>query len=694
MGAITEQNSARASLPAGFVLDPTPVATQTVRAPATALPEGFVLDQPAAATRSGYNPDGALGGLRTAAGGFIEGVPIIGPYLRDGAERAGAGITAAITDKTYDEALAEARALSAAEKQANPWVDTGAQIAGGIAGTAPLVAAAPAAFGMGSASVPVRAVAGGVSGGALGGIDGSVRGGVEAAAFGGGAGLFLGAAGPLVGNALRNGVSTVRTARANGAAARAVGTTREAVDVVSRGLAADGAQEGINDAITAAGPRAMLADAGPATRSILDTAIARAGPGTGDAAERINQRAAGAAKDVNEALDAGLGPSQGNFSAIRDIRDASQPARAATYDAAYATPIDYSAPQARGLETLLRRVPASVVQKANNLMRIEGVESQQILANIADDGTMTFTRMPDVRQIDYITRALNDVSRAGDGAGALGGNTAEGRAYGNLSRSIRTTTRSLVPEYGVALDTAAEPIAARQAREFGATLLRPSTARDEAEAFVSGLSDAELRNVRAGVRQQIGEVLANVKRTVTDENVDARQGILAIKELSSDAAREKLRMIVGADEAERMLSALDRAAQSFDLRGSVATNSRTYGRQAAERAVQQSNAPGVIDNAVGLSPVRSAQTFMQGVFGVSPADRLAREDRTWSALSDLLTMPLGDAQSARLSALANAARQIPRIEGQANRIGVQSSRGLAALAPQGGRLQELSERKR
>ncbi len=642
----------------------------------------------------GYEPDSAAGGLRTAVGGFIEGIPVIGPSIRRGAEKVTAGILSATGQGTYDEALQRVRALGAAEKEANPWVDTGAQVAGGIAGVAPAVAAAPAAFGVTGSSVATRALAGGASGLTLGAADGAARDGASGAAAGAGFGLALGGAGPIAGNLIGRGVGAVQTARSNRAAAKAAGTTREAVDVVTRGLAADNASNGVSASIANAGPRAMLADSGPATRSILDTAIARSGPGARDAAERINTRASGATDDVNAALDAALGPAEGNFSAVKALRESTQPARQAAYDAAYGAPIDYSAPQARMLEAALKRVPNAVLQRANNLMRVEGAESRQILANGADDGTVTFTQMPDVRQIDYITRALNDVSKAGDGAGALGGNTAEGRAYGGLSKTIRNMTRNLVPEYGVALDTAAEPIAARQAREFGSTLLRPQMARDEAEAFVSGLSAAELKSVQGGVRAQIAETLANVRRTISDPSVDARQGIAAIRELSSDAAREKLAMIVGPDEAGKMLQALDRAAQSYDLRASVATNSRTYGRQAAERAVEEATAPGVIDSAASGSPILSAQTFLQGVFGTSPANRLARQDETWGSLADLLTMPINDAQNMRLSALAQAAAGRPAIEAQANRIGTGISRGSAHLSGLGGRLPEALERRR
>ena len=682
----------QAQLPAGFVLDPTPVATQPVRG-GVKLPDGFVLDAPQA-EQFGYDPDSAVGGIRTAAGGFLEGVPIIGPALREGGNYIAAGVRSAATDETFGQVLDRLHSLDEAEKAANPWVDTGAQIAGGIAGSAPAVAAAPALFGGGTAAPVTRAVVSSITGAGIGAADGGVRGGAEGAVAGGVIGGALGAAGPVVGHAIGNGIEAVRTARSNGVAARAAGTTPEAVDVVRRSLAADGTANGIGPSIAEAGPRAMLADAGPATRSVLDTAIARAGPGAGDAADRIGARAAGATDDVNAALDQAFGAPQGVQSSITDIRNATQPARSQAYNAAYGTPIDYAAPQARGLEELLQRVPQSAVAKANNLMRLEGAESQQILANIADDGTVTFTRMPDVRQIDYITRALNDVSRAGDGAGALGGNTAEGRAYGNLSRQIRGATRSLVPEYGVALDTAAEPIARAQALEFGQTMLRSTTPRDEVEAFVTGLSDAELRSVRGGVRASIADALANVKRTVTDANVDARQGIQAIKDLSSDAAREKIAMILPNGEADAVFRRLDEAARSFDLRASVATNSRTFGRQAAERAVEQATAPNIIESAAGVRPVAALQGFAQGMFGTSPADQLLRQDRTWATLADLLTQPASAGQGTLLSALQEAAAQQPAIARQSQQLRDRTGMGLSVLGLQGGKLPEVSGQRR
>lgn len=676
------------ALPPGFVLQ------RQDRAPA--LPEGFqiapaggrhlsfeegqaLLDQEAQDERLA----GASGTLGAAGTGYLEGAPVIGPAILGVTQRGAAALSSAINGKSYDENLQDAQRITERAQEAHPVATTVGNVAGAVAGTAPLVAAAPAAFGVGASSVPAAMLASGGSGAAISAADSAVRSGGDAmeTAKGAGVGLALGAAGPLVGNLIGRGYRAVVGNRSAAEAARIAGTDRSAIDAVSRALAADDAVGGVNANIAAAGPRAMLADAGPSTLSVLDTAIQRGGPQAGRASQRVGARAAGAADDINAALDNALGTPQGMVRPLEELRTATQPARAAAYDAAYAQPINYAAPQGMALEQMVRqRVPASVITRANNLMRINGEQSQQILARVADDGTVTFERLPDVRQLDYITRALNDVARAGDGAGALGGNTAEGRAYGGLAREMRGLLGRLVPEYRTALDTAAEPIAQREATLFGQRLMSPAVARDEVEGFVAGLSNAELTSLRGGIRSRVAETLANVKRAVSDGNVDARQGVAALRELSSDAAREKLATVLGQREADAMLRAVDEAARSFDVRAGVATNSRTYARQAAQRAVEQSNAPGLVETAASGRPVATAQGFLQSLFGTGEAAQLARQDATWGEIANLLTQPANAAQGTLLRALQEAAGRLPTIEQNAVRIGDAVTRGGAYSA--------------
>lgn len=628
---------------------------------------------------------GAAGGALSYMSGFFEGVPVAGPTIVKGIQHIGAGTRMLAQGGDYDQNLKEVQDMTDYAYEGNPIARTAGNITGAVAATAPAVAAAPGVFGIGAATVPRAIVAGGATGGAIGAADSYARG--QSPIIGGALGAGLGAAGPFIGPAFGQAYRYFSGRGAENAAAQIAGTSRPAVNVVARALGSDGAVGTTGANIAAAGPRAMLADAGPATQSVLDTAIQRGGPNAGQAGARINARAAGATDDINTALDSAFGQPRGMVRPLEELRTATQPARAAAYDTAYSQPINYADPRGMALEQMVRgRVPASIINRANNLMRINGEESQQILANVAQDGTVTFERLPDVRQLDYITRALNDVSRAGDGAGALGGNTAEGRAYGGLAREMRNLVGSLVPEYRAALDTAAEPIAQREATLFGQRILSPAVARDEVEGFVTGLSNAELTSLRGGIRSKISETLANVRRSITDGNVDARQGIAALRDLSSDAAREKLTMVLGQREAGNLFRSIDEAARSFELRAGVATNSRTYSRQAAERAVDQATAPDVLEKAAQGKPLGAVQSFLANLFGAGEAQQLARQDAAWGEIANLLTQPATQAGGTLLQALQGVANQIPAIDRAANNIANGVTRGFAVSSPLGGTL--------
>ena len=631
---------------------------------------------------------GELGAGLTSA---VEGIPIAGPYLLGGAQKAAAGISSLFNGASYDDNLKAAKRITDTAQGENPIVSTVGQVAGGIAGTAPLIAAAPAAFGIGASSVPRAMIASGLSGGAIGGVDAAARSGGDLGevAKGAGFGLGVGMAGPLVGNLAGRAYSSVMSNRATAEAAKAAGTSKPAVDVLARALAADNAANGVNANIKAAGSRAMLADAGPTTQATLDTAISRAGPGAGQASERIAARTAGSADDITRAMDAAFGPAEGMTAPLDALRTSSAPARAAAYDAAYAQPINYADPRGQALEGMVKsRVPASIIERANRLMRVNGEESKQILANMADDGTVTFERLPDVRQMDYIKRALDDVARSGDGAGALGGNTAEGRAYGNLARDIRNSVADLVPEYRTALDTAAEPIAQREAMLAGQRALNPSTTRDEIKTLVSGMSKAELAAMKTGVRSQVDEALANVTRAVSDGDMNAREGIAALRKLSSRSAREKIGMMLSGKELDDFMNSVDTAAKSFELRANLAANSKTYARQATDKAVSDATAPGFIDIAASGQPLATAKSVMQNLFNTGDKAHLARKDALFQEIADLLTRPAGQAGGSFLQAMQGAANRLPAIDRNAVLVGNAVNRGIAFSSPQARRLLE------
>jgi hypothetical protein len=597
--------------------------------------------------QSAAQSPGAQSGANAAAHGFINDLPIVGPTLNDWADKAEAGIRSTAYGSDYGKELAGVQSREQADVAAHPNLDTAGGVAGNITAAIPTIAVGgPMVAGLSKAA---QLGIGMTAGAGIMGTDAAVRtpgswtDKAAAALPAAGIGAVTAAVAPVAARAVGAGVRNVVDAFARRSALAGTGVEPAAAKEILRAAQADAALGGQGaQRIAAAGQNGMLADAGPATQGLLDTALQRGGtPGAQDAAARIAQRGAAADTEVSGALDTALGKPAGVQSAQSAVAADSKAARKMAYDAAYSRPIDYASSEGRSIESMVKsRVPQSAIDRANQLMRLNGEQSRQILAKVADDGAVTFERLPDVRQLDYITRGLRDVARGSEGTGALGGKTDLGAAYDNLATAIRSKLKTAVPEYGIALDTASDAISQREAVQFGADLLKQSTHRDVAQTTIANMSDAEIKQAKQGLRSQIDEVIANVKSTIgrPDENA-IQQAMAGVKMLSSDAARQKISMLVPKNEANALFRKIDQAAKSLELRASVATNSRTYGRQAAAKAVEEAAAPGPVGRLLAGEPVLAGKSAAQTVLGTGPAEQIARQDKTWSSLADILTRP-------------------------------------------------------
>lgn len=542
------------------------------------------------------------------------------------------------------------RAIDANDKEQYPGARMAGQLGGGIGlglATGPYSLSTKFA---GSGLIP-RTLAGAGDGLIAGGLYGSGSGedltsrGIEALK-GMGAGAVAGGAFPLVAAGASKAYSSVANALLGRSAAKQAGTSPEVLRMIGNTLDADGTLGPLGQSNMArAGGEAMIADAGPNARAVLDTAIQRGGPGAVSARNAIAERTERAASSLTGSLDQNLGAPEGVTAARSAIREGSAAARGSAYDDAYKAAIDYADPRGQAIESIVKnRVPQSAIAEANALMRAEGHTSSQILAKVADDGSVVFEKLPDVRQLDYITRGLNEVADQADGAGKLGGTTAKGRAYQNLSGEIRDQLRDLVPAYGKALETAADPIRRSKAVELGSKLLSPSMTRDQVEEAVRGMTGPERDALAQGIRSRLDDAMANVTRTVQDGDTGAREAIKAIKDLSSRANREKLTSAIGKEKADALFEEIDRAATSFDLRASVAENSKTYARQAADRKINDMTGTGAVDEVLSGHPVKAGQRVVQAITGRTPEKKLAAQDAVYSQIAEALTRGQGRAQ--------------------------------------------------
>jgi hypothetical protein len=583
---------------------------------------------------------------------FVQGVTFgWGDELRGAVQGGLAAMQGGDFGETYKREVDQSRNALDFQRRENPIGSLASELGGGIATS---IAAAPlvgplAGLGTAGRTLPlwqqmIRGGAVAIPGGAVYGAGASgdslaERG--SGALVGGAFGTAGGAVAPVVMRGIGAGVRGIANRVNSNRAARQVGMSPQAARFATETLQADDALGAGGARMAAAGDERMIADAGQSATNLLDFAIQSSGRAGRVATDAIDQRVARSSTAITKALDDALGKPQGVQSLRANIASSSAGARSAAYDGpqgAYAAPIDYASPKGRKLEELLKRLDQSDINAANNLMRAEGYQSKQIIARIGDDGTVTYQRMPDVRQIDYITRALNDRAAANAGLGALGGQTNAGRVYGNLSSDLRGATKDAVPEYETALNTAADPIRRSQAVEFGSTILRSSTTRDEVANQVFRMTPPERQAAQQGVRADIDEVLANVTRTVSDGDTVARESIAALRRLSSRASREKLALLLGQQEADQLLARVDEAATAFDLRANVANNSRTFQRQEMGRRVQQTTAPdGPLATMMRGEPLNAGKRAIQLMTGQTPEVALRQQDEIMTEVVRLLT---------------------------------------------------------
>lgn len=618
------------------------------------------------------------GGFGQALGDVIrqtaKGVPILGGSL-DELNAA----TSSLFGTDYNEALEYNRARDRYRETLNPETSTAMQLAGGVAGTlAGARGLGIGGFGINSARpLAQRALAGLGIGVPVGAVDAFTRGegGAENrggnAAIGGILGGITGIAAPIVGQGLASGYQALANSLSRNASIRNLGGLSKQVfdEIVDRfspdELGARGAAR-----IRTGGPDAMVADAGPNAAGMLDATIQKGGPGAQLATTAIEQRARNANQALRGSLDQTFGQPAGVTARQTAIRQGSAPARTQAYDAAYNTPINYNTPEGRQIAALWARVRPNRRAQANALLEEGGHPP------IADGA------LPDVRQIDYVTRALNDVAQSGEGQGALGGINAVGRSAQELATELRNATRAAVPEYDTALNTAADPIRRSQAVRLGARLLDKQFTRADLTEELQGMTGPERDAALGGLRDRLDEIAVNVRGMASDPNVDARQLNEMVRGLTSEANRQKITMILGNPQAAmRFFRQVGQAARAAELRAAVATNSRTATRQETIRGMDERLRPGVVGTAMEGDIPGATKKAIAVATGSTPRQSRLRNNEQWLQLARALTERRGRAAELFLRQLDAAARSRAANAALGERLGIAGAGAVASSPP-------------
>lgn len=493
---------------------------------------------------SGLPSDDAVSVARTGVGGLIEGIPVVGPYIRSGVEKAAAGTVAAFSDRTYDDVLRQIQQMNIEEKAENPITDKGAQIAGAVAGTLPLVAAAPGLMGA-SGSLLTRTAASGLSSSALSGADTAVRtdGDLEKTADAMKWGLGLGLAAPAAGMAIGKAVEPI---------GRWVRPPSRAQSAIARAASADGVDD-IATKLADLGDNAMVMDLGPNLQRQAGALASLPGEAQQTIRSAVSQRQAQAGSRIASSLDEAIGQNVDTIALADDIIAKRSAASAPLYEAAYGKTVPFT----KELETLLKRPSMDrALKKAQELAADEGI---------------AWKPTPDVRQLDLTKRALDDVISAAKRAGSNN----EARILQQQKDMLVGMIDDAVPEYAAARKAFSGPSSVLDALEEGQSVFKRSMTPNQLRTSLLKMDEGQKEAFMQGGRAAVADVMGT-----------ARNDALAARNLFSQGYnKEKLELLVGAEEAKRMLSALDAETAFARTRDVVTGNSESAARLAAQNDV-------------------------------------------------------------------------------------------------------------
>ena len=513
----------------------------------------------------------------------------------------------------------------------------------------------------------IRGLFGGI---AAGGVEGGVYGYGEGqgsfanrassarsgAMFGAAPAGFLGATMPVLGDVVKRILETdVKLI------AKTFGVSVEAARVVKQAFSDGG---NIDDAIAnirAAGNDGMLADAGPAADALIDAAAASGPRATQATQQVIGDRAEAASATIGKTMDETLGASPtGARTASEEISKRTAPARTKAYGDAYSKPIDYASDKGRAIEEVISRITpknmANAIEEANADMLADGVKNQQIMATIADDGSISFSEMPNVQQLDYIKRSLGNMANdlKDPVTGALPSNAIR---FNKLSGQLKKAIGDAVPEYNVAVKVGGDKIAEDEALDLGMKLLSPKTTREQVARQMLDSSDAEKQSARLGARNYIDETLANVKASIATPETDIKEAMKVLADLSSRANLAKLRLVIGSDGVKKMQKELEVVRRALTLKAAVAKNSATAQRQAIQTTSKAILNEGPWNMIKKGQPLEAIKESMKLLTGSNASGEAMRQSGMYTDVIKALTEKRGEDAVKALKIMDNAIKK-------------------------------------
>lgn len=542
--------------------------------------------------------DNALNTAGTGMMGMLEGVPILGPALKGGVQRAAAGIASVIDGEGYDQSLEQVRATTDEAQRASPAVNTVGQVAGAVGSMIPLgsTALGAKALGITGRNLGTRALASGATSGAISAADAAARGRSAEEIIGSGQiGAGIGAAIPVAGagvSAAVRGIGNTVGPRVQAIFSPAQEAERRVGVAVSRDAAGNpaGVMSPADEAVArSANIPVVNADRGGEVTRALARSAANQSPEARAAIEKTASDRFGA--QSQRAVDFVKKVTGGNVDDLayqENIRKVAAATNRPAYAAAEAAPEAQSMFSPRMQELMqsptFRRAVDEVPKRSADRGAIEGYKAignpftqnsqgAYVLRRSADGSLVT----PNLRFWDQVQRNLRSEA---DRAFRSGDNQTYSEIKA-LRDALVGDLDSTVPAFKAARTGAAGFFGAEDALEAGRKFATQPRAIPEARKAYAGFKGPEKDAFATGYASEIiDRIKASGDRTNVINSV-----------FKSQASRESLELALGPQRAKE-IEAYVRVEDLVDrLRGSMGNS--TTARQLVEMGIGAGGGYGV-----------------------------------------------------------------------------------------------------
>jgi len=559
---------------------------------------------------------------------FFDGIPVVGPLIRGGVERAAAGVVSALDpNRTYEDVRASQEQRAPQLSANHPTASTLGSVSGTVAGTMPMIAAAPAFFGA-SGPAALRLAMAPTSGGLLGAADAGVRSGGDRTemAQGGLLGAALGLTGLGASELLGSGASAFTRWLSGG---KSTPAQRKFVEAITRDNVDD-----VAGAMQKVGPDAMPLDVGPNTRNLGQGVVTVPGPGRTIVEDAVKARDVGANSRISTTLDDTLGKAKSPSQLTANIEE--QMGRLGpSYDEALrgAKPA-YTANIAKKIDDMannLRGNPQKAAQRVRSMLNETGKDSLDKNARTlletrrGIDGMMETADGPTKSALTMMRHQIDqELSRAVPG---IKGVDAQ---YHELARQREALVRG------------------QQVLDSGRTAPRPA---ELAEEFNSGgVPEGQLVGP-SGVPQRLREGSRAEIERIIGTNANDRVALQRLIKGEGDWNRDRLAILFGKEKAEKIIGLLDREKGFAETSTAIRGNSETAKRLEGVATVKGEGGNALKD-AMNTNFGTAAARMGDKLFGDLNA---AARDAMSKELGQLLTGPAGT--SAKIKAIQAAQRR-------------------------------------